>query len=285
MDKECEEYWKEDPVLGEWYYSFKDEDEDEDGKEWTINLIPWYECMPGPFEAYIISDEKEISLGFPGRYVDDDIDQLKNDALRRTAALFPKVHFPELSLHLYHMTQYIDETLFKEVIERGAKVKKYLWIGTADIKDLYVEERPSWVCGRPHQEGARSTSHPRQGAGAELPGRLRPLSCAVHRSGACAMPQGAFQDYHLRPQAGLHRQRRQTLPLPRPGVDRPLRGNCHPLSCAPDNQVRCVSGSAPYQNPLLRYRICVPCSKRLPGVRDAFSEARRKERTSIKFMT
>ena len=28
--------WKEDPVLGEWCYSFKDED----GKEWTINLIP-----------------------------------------------------------------------------------------------------------------------------------------------------------------------------------------------------------------------------------------------------
>lgn len=139
MDIECEEYWKEDPVLGEWYYSFKDED----GKEWTINLIPWYECMSGPFEAYIISDEKEIRLCFPGRYVNDDIDQLKNDALRRTAALFPKVHFPELSLHLYHMTQYIaDETHFKEVIERVAKVKKYLWIGTADIKDLYVEERP-----------------------------------------------------------------------------------------------------------------------------------------------
>ena len=26
---------------------------------------------------------------------------------------------------------------------------------------------------------------------------------------------------------------------------------------------------------LLGYGICVPCSKRLPGVRDAFSEARR----------
>ena len=39
------------------------------------------------------------------------------------------------------------------------------------------------------------------------------------------------------------------LPLPRPGVDRPLGGNCHPLSCAPDNQVRCVFGSAPYQTP------------------------------------
>ena len=27
------------------------------------------------------------------------------------------------------------------------------------------------------------------------------------------------------------------------------------------------------KNRLLRYGICVPCSKRLPGVRDAFSEA------------
>ena len=35
-----------------------------------------------------------------------------------------------------------DEAHFKEVIARAAKVKKYLWIGTADIKDLYVEERP-----------------------------------------------------------------------------------------------------------------------------------------------
>ena len=40
---------------------------------------------------------------------------------------------------------------------------------------------------------------------------------------------------------------RRNLPLPRPGVDRPLRGNCHPLSSTPDNQVRCVFGSAPYQ--------------------------------------
>lgn len=45
------------------------------------------------------------------------------------------------------MTQYIaDEAHFKEVIERVAKVKKYLWIGTADIKDLYVERGLSWVC-------------------------------------------------------------------------------------------------------------------------------------------
>ena len=35
-----------------------------------------------------------------------------------------------------------DEAQFKEVIALAAKVKKYLWIGTADIKDLYVEEMP-----------------------------------------------------------------------------------------------------------------------------------------------
>ena len=41
------------------------------------------------------------------------------------------------------MTQYIaDEAHFKEVIARVPEVKKYLWIGTADIKDLYVEEKP-----------------------------------------------------------------------------------------------------------------------------------------------
>ena len=41
------------------------------------------------------------------------------------------------------MTMYIaDEAHFKEVIARAAKVKKYLCIGTADIKDLYVAERP-----------------------------------------------------------------------------------------------------------------------------------------------
>lgn len=41
------------------------------------------------------------------------------------------------------MTQYIDdEAHFKEVIERATKVQSTLWIGTADIKDLYVEERP-----------------------------------------------------------------------------------------------------------------------------------------------
>ena len=41
------------------------------------------------------------------------------------------------------MTRYIEnEAHFKEVIERVPNVKESLWIGTADIKDLYVGERP-----------------------------------------------------------------------------------------------------------------------------------------------
>ena len=41
------------------------------------------------------------------------------------------------------MIQYIsDEAHYKEVLSRASKVKRSLWIGTADIKDLYIEERP-----------------------------------------------------------------------------------------------------------------------------------------------
>ena len=41
------------------------------------------------------------------------------------------------------MIEYIaDEAHYKEVIARVANVRQSLWIGTADIKDLYVGERP-----------------------------------------------------------------------------------------------------------------------------------------------
>jgi len=41
------------------------------------------------------------------------------------------------------MIRYIsDSEHFKQVLSRVPKVKKTLWIGTADIKDLYVGERP-----------------------------------------------------------------------------------------------------------------------------------------------
>ena len=41
------------------------------------------------------------------------------------------------------MTRYIaDENHFREVLSRVPKIRKTLWIGTADIKDLYVEDTP-----------------------------------------------------------------------------------------------------------------------------------------------
>ena len=131
--------WTYDDVMNEWSYDFSEKD----GTQWQLQLIPWYESMEGPWNAALCSGDKNIPLKFSRSYVDDDLEQLKEDALRRTAALFPEVDFPEKSLNSQHMTQYIaDEAHFKEVIERVPKVKRSLWIGTADIKDLYVEERP-----------------------------------------------------------------------------------------------------------------------------------------------
>ena len=41
------------------------------------------------------------------------------------------------------MIQYIaDEAHFKEVLSRVPTVRRSLWVGTADIKDLYVGDRP-----------------------------------------------------------------------------------------------------------------------------------------------
>ena len=68
------------------------------------------------------------------------------------------------------------------------------------------------------------------------------------------------------------------LPLPRPGVDRPLRGNCHPLSSTPDNQVRCVFGSAPYQNPPSTVRnMRAVLKKASSGTRRIFRDIRCKK--------
>ena len=131
--------WTYDDVINEWTYGFMDAD----GAEWRVRLTPWYESMEGPWEASLEYGEKSIPLRFSRSYTDADLEQLKEDALRRAMALFPNVEFPKKELSSHIMTQYIaDEAHFKEVIERAAKVKSSLWIGTADIKDLYVEERP-----------------------------------------------------------------------------------------------------------------------------------------------
>ena len=45
------------------------------------------------------------------------------------------------------MTQYISNTNhYKEVLSRVQSVKHSLWIGTADIKDLYVETGKEKKC-------------------------------------------------------------------------------------------------------------------------------------------
>lgn len=39
------------------------------------------------------------------------------------------------------LTQYIaDEAHYKEVIARMGAVKRELWVGTADIKDVYIKQ-------------------------------------------------------------------------------------------------------------------------------------------------
>ena len=71
------------------------------------------------------------------------------------------------------------------------------------------------------------------------------------------------------------------LPLPRSGVDRPLRGNCHPLFCAPDNQVRCVFGSAPYQKQASTVRNSHSVLKKASwGTRRIFGSIRCKKQAS-----
>ena len=41
------------------------------------------------------------------------------------------------------MIQYIqNEQHYKDVLSKAASVKESLWIGTADIKDLYFDEKP-----------------------------------------------------------------------------------------------------------------------------------------------
>ena len=70
-------------------------------------------------------------------------------------------------------------------------------------------------------------------------------------------------------------------PSPYPGVDRPLRGNCHPLSCTPDNQVRCVFGSAPYQKQASTVRNSHSVLKKASwGTRRIFGSIRCKKQAS-----
>lgn len=138
------------PYLGEWNYYFSD------GKDghWRITCSPdvWSLSDYCVWNAKIIelNDDwddiymgKELPLAFPRHYLGGEEENLKNAALAKAFEMFPDAGLPVNSVSLHTMTQYIaDEAHFKEVIERATKVKSSLWIGTADIKDLYVEERP-----------------------------------------------------------------------------------------------------------------------------------------------
>lgn len=62
------------------------------------------------------------------------------------------------------MLSYISNTAhYKEVLSRVPKVKHNLWIGTADIKDLYVEvgkqKKLSCCTCRPHSAWCGGATH------------------------------------------------------------------------------------------------------------------------------
>lgn len=42
-----------------------------------------------------------------------------------------------------------DESHYKEVLTLVEKAKRTVWIGTADIKDLYVDDKPFLACLSP----------------------------------------------------------------------------------------------------------------------------------------
>ncbi len=142
--------WDFDPYLGEWNYYFLD------GKDghWRITCSPdvWSLSDYCIWNAKIIelNDDwediyigKEIPLAFPRHYIGGEEEDLKVAALAKAFELFPDAGLPVNSVSLHTMTQYIaDEAHFKEVIARVPNVKRSLWIGTADIKDLYVGDRP-----------------------------------------------------------------------------------------------------------------------------------------------
>ena len=110
------------------------------------------------------------------------------------------------------MIQYIaDDDHFKEVIARVPNVKKLLWIGTADIKDLYVGDRPFL------------------GVLADLVSRGREVRLIHAKEPGpnfredfdhypilfSDMPARPFQNHHFRPDDGLHRFRQPYWCRPR----------------------------------------------------------------------
>ena len=101
------------------------------------------------------------------------------------------------------MLTYISNTdHYNLVLSRVASVRKSLWIGTADIKDLYVKvgngTLPFLAVLAAGAEGRGGTAHPRQGAGTGLPRGLRQVPVVSERVRAGALSPRPLQDAGLR---------------------------------------------------------------------------------------
>ena len=96
------------------------------------------------------------------------------------------------------MIQYIaDRDHYTEVLSRCAGVKHDLWIGTADLKDLYVKGGRDVVpflsvLDKLVKRGVEVRFAACEGAGGELPGGLRQVSWPLVTLGAEAVPPCAF---------------------------------------------------------------------------------------------
>ena len=83
------------------------------------------------------------------------------------------------------MLTYISNTdHYKDVLSRVQSVKHMLWIGTADIKDLYIEmgkeKKPFFGAHRfTHSAGSGGATHSCEGAGTELPRGFRQVPSTV----------------------------------------------------------------------------------------------------------
>lgn len=109
------------------------------------------------------------------------------------------------------MIEYISgKDHYDNVIGRVASVRKSLWIGTADIKDLHVKAGNKTISRRScrfAETRRRDTPYPCQRTGSGVPRRFRPLSNSKERVGADALPESTLQDADLRLRDSLYRLR------------------------------------------------------------------------------
>ncbi len=92
---------------------------------------------------------------------------------------------------------------YDKVIERVASVKKTLWIGTADIKDLHVKvgnkAKPFLgVLADLLKRGVEIPPYPCQRTRSGVPRRFRLLPNSKDGTGADALPEGTLQDADFR---------------------------------------------------------------------------------------